>query len=97
MKTIWKKNQFILTVLAVVIAVAGYLTYTGETGTLLDAATTGDDQAVQGDALMDISEEDILAENMALENAAAETGQGEGGDAGDSQPEIGRASCRERV
>ncbi len=86
MKTIWKKNQFILTVLAVVIAVAGYLTYTGETGTLLDAATTGDDQAVQGDALMDISEEDILAENMALENAAAETGQGEGGDAGDSQP-----------
>lgn len=75
MKTIWKKNQFILTVLAVVIAVAGYLTYTGETGTLLDAAAVGNDQAVQGDALTDISEEDILAENMALENAAAGTGQ----------------------
>ena len=86
MKTIWKKNQFILTVLAVVIAVAGYLTYTGETGTLLDAATTGGDQAVQGDALMDISEEDILAENMALENAAAETGQGGEENPGTSQP-----------
>lgn len=83
MKTIWKKNQFILTVLAVVIAVAGYLTYTGETGTLLDAKTAGSDQAVQGDALMDLSDEDILAENMALENASAETGQPENGD---SQP-----------
>ncbi len=75
MKTIWKKNQFILTVLAVVIAVAGYLTYTGETGDVLDAGTAGSDQAVQGDALMDLSEEDILAENMALENASAQTGE----------------------
>ena len=78
MKTIWKKNQFILTVLAVVIAVAGYLTYTGETGDVLDAGTAGSDQAVQGDALMDLSEEDILAENMALENASAETEQAQG-------------------
>ncbi len=83
MKTIWKKNQFILTVLAVVIAVAGYLTYTGETGDVLDAGTAGSDQAVQGDALMDLSEEDILAENMALENASAETEQAQGDD---SQP-----------
>ena len=83
MKTIWKKNQFILTVLAVVIAVAGYLTYTGETGDVLDAGTAGSDQAVQGDALMDLSEEDILAENMALENASAETEQKQGDD---SQP-----------
>ena len=78
MKTIGKKNQFILTVLAVVIAVAGYLTYTGETGDVLDAGTAGSDQAVQGDALMDLSEEDILAENMALENASAETEQAQG-------------------
>ena len=83
MKTIWKKNQFILTVLAVVIAVAGYLTYTGETGDVLDAGTAGSDQAVQGDALMDLSEEDILAENMALENASAETEQTQ---EDDSQP-----------
>lgn len=65
MKKLRKKNQLILTLLAVMIAVAGYLTYLPKQ----------EDQTVpalenQGKtALMDISDEDILAENIALEQA----------------------------
>lgn len=64
MKRLRKKNQLILTLLAAMIAVAGYLTYLPD---------RDDTVPVNGDqdhaALMDISDEDILAENIALEQA----------------------------
>ena len=53
MKRIFKRNQIVLTLLAVMIAVAGYLSYAGKEET----------EAPVG--MQDISEEDILAENQA--------------------------------
>ena len=69
MKKMLKKNQIVLTVLAVMIAVAGYLTYTGANKDLLNAGT--DNVIDENTGLMDISDEDILAENQ----AASLTGQ----------------------
>lgn len=64
MKKLRRKNQLILTLLAVMIAVAGYLTYLPQEKETVPALG---DQA--GSALMDISDEDVLAENIALEQA----------------------------
>ena len=63
MKNIFKKNQMIITALAIMIAVAGYLNYSGSK---LDSAkvetdadaSTGDD----AEAAADISAEDIYAQ-----------------------------------
>ena len=66
MKKMLKKNQIVLTVLAVMIAVAGYLTYTGANKDLLNAGT--DNVIDENTGLMDISDEDILAENKALQD-----------------------------
>ena len=55
MKRIFKKNQIVLTLLAVMIAVAGYLNYIGKEAGTQDGVAAG---------LTDISEEDILAENQ---------------------------------
>ena len=67
MKRIFKKNQIVLTLLAVMIAVAGYLNYIGKEAGTQDGVAAG---------LTDISEEDILAENQAasaaMENASAD-------------------------
>lgn len=64
MKKLRRRNQLVLTLLAVMIAVAGYLTYLPKEEETVPAL--GD----QGDsALMDISDEDVLAENIALEQA----------------------------
>lgn len=70
MKKLRKKNQLLLTVLAVMIAVAGYLTYLPEEKETVPAMSGQEDSA-----LMDISEEDILAENIALEQAQYTGGQ----------------------
>lgn len=59
-KRIFKKNQIVLTLLAVMIAVAGYLNYIGKD----DAAGKGVEAG-----LTDISDEDILAENQAVSGA----------------------------
>lgn len=63
MKNIFKKNQMIITALAIMIAVAGYLNYSGSK---LDSAkvTTGTDSASteEEDAAADISAEDIYAQ-----------------------------------
>lgn len=59
-KRIFKKNQIVLTLLAVMIAVAGYLNYIGKEDAAGKDVETG---------LTDISEEDILAENMAVSQA----------------------------
>lgn len=62
MKKFRKKNQLILTLLAVMIAVAGYLTYLPDEE---DTVPVVENQS----ELLDLSEEDILSENLALEQA----------------------------
>jgi stage III sporulation protein AH len=70
-KKIFSKNQVVLTVLAAMIAVAGYLTYAKDNAQVVDNLAT--EQAVDsdlvGNALTDLSDEDILAENIAMEQA----------------------------
>ena len=66
MKRIFKKNQIVLTLLAVMIAGAGYLNYIGQEAGTQDGVAAG---------LTDISEEDILAENQAA-SAAMENASG---------------------
>ena len=75
MKRIVKKNQIILTVLAVMIAVAGYLSYAGKFK--LPGDESAADETLEA-GLLEISDEDILAENQALEDVhTAEEGQEE--------------------
>ena len=74
MKRILKKNQVVLTLLAVMIAVAGYLNYTADSKDAEQAAVSGEGGAVNG--MLDISDEDILAENSALSAALQETFSG---------------------
>ena len=68
MKRIVKKNQIVLTVLAVMIAVAGYLTYAGNDG-LLPVGTQGETQTGPSD-------QEVMEENAALGNGAAQENQG---------------------
>lgn len=58
MKRIFKRNQIVLTLLAVMIAVAGYLNYAGKEDTEVGS--------------QDITEEMILAENQAAANVTGE-------------------------
>ncbi|MCI8464862.1 MAG: SpoIIIAH-like family protein [Lachnospiraceae bacterium] len=76
MKRIVKKNQIILTLLAVMIAVAGYLSYAGKFNfpggeKQAQADASGEETVAAG--LLDISEEDILKENQAVSLAEGET------------------------
>ena len=64
MKRLRKRNQLILTLLAVMIVVAGYLTYLPKTE---NSVPVGGNQ--ENSALMDISDEDVMAENIALEQS----------------------------
>lgn len=59
MKKLFRRNQIIVTTLAVMIAAAGYLNYTGKQE--LEAGNTAYEAG-----LTDISDEDILAENQRL-------------------------------
>ena len=59
MKKLFRRNQIIITTLAVMIAAAGYLNYAGK-----QEAASGTDVYEAG--MTDISEEDILAENQSL-------------------------------
>lgn len=59
MKKLFRRNQIIITTLAVMIAVAGYLNYAGK-----QEMASGTDVYEAG--VTDISDEDILAENQAL-------------------------------
>ncbi len=77
MKRIVKKNQIILTLLAVKIAVAGYLSYAGkfdfpggEKQAQADAKEKEEETVAAG--LLDISDEDILKENQAVSLAEGE-------------------------
>lgn len=59
MKKLFRRNQIIITTLAIMIAAAGYLNYAGK-----KEAVSGNDVYEAG--MMEISDEDILAENQAL-------------------------------
>ena len=59
MKKLFRRNQIIITTLAIMIAAAGYLNYAGKRDL---AASTGEDIYQAG--TFDISEEDLLAENQ---------------------------------
>ena len=59
MKNLFRRNQIIITTLAVMIAAAGYLNYAGK-----KELSAGN--GVYEAGVMDISDEDILAENQAL-------------------------------
>lgn len=74
MKTSFKKNQLIITALAVMIAIAGYLKYSDS---MIDseqlataASTSGDEVVAQEEVDMDISAEDIYASTGLTEEAA---------------------------
>lgn len=64
MKKLFRRNQIIITTLAVMIAAAGYLNYAGK-----QEMASGTDVYEAG--MTDISEEDILAENQALNEGDA--------------------------
>ncbi len=64
MKKLFRRNQIIITTLAVMIAAAGYLNYAGK-----QEAASGKDVFEAG--MTDISEEDILAENQSLTGSDA--------------------------
>lgn len=72
MKQLVKKNQFIITALAIMIAIAGYLSYAQKTGAENQYLAVGSMEQENGISLNDISEEDILAENLALNEARLE-------------------------
>lgn len=63
MKKLFRRNQIIITTLAVMIAAAGYLNYAGK-----QEAVSGKDVFEAG--LTDISEEDVLAENKVLNESS---------------------------
>lgn len=64
MKRIFRRNQIIITTLAIMIAAAGYLNYSGKEEVI------GTDVYEAG--AMEISDEDILAENRAVSGNAAD-------------------------
>lgn len=80
MKKVFKKNQIIITTLAIMIAVAGYLNFAGKelgTGEEGIAASSKNVESEEVADVSDISEEDIYAQNyenpVTLEDLASET------------------------
>jgi stage III sporulation protein AH len=70
LKQLVKKNQFIITALAIMIAVAGYLRFAQSNGAMNDyLAVNNMNDSITSGGLTEISEEDILAENQALNQA----------------------------
>ncbi len=68
MKKILKNNQVIITALAIMIAIAGYLNYVQKIGDENDyQSVISDDINNMDKNIFDISEEDILAENQAAD------------------------------
>ncbi len=87
MKTSFKKNQLIITALAVMIAIAGYLKYSDsmiDSQQLAAASASTDELIVSDEIEMDISAEDIYASTGITEEAVdevAETSDAEPGEA----------------
>ncbi|MBQ9885762.1 MAG: SpoIIIAH-like family protein [Lachnospiraceae bacterium] len=82
MKKIFKKNQIVLTLLAVMIVVAGYLNYAGKADK--DSIANANADIAKDSELLDISEADILAENELYASAGIEK------DAVENAPEAGK-------
>ncbi|MCC2163530.1 SpoIIIAH-like family protein [Brotaphodocola catenula] len=76
-KRMFRRNQMIITTLAIMIAAAGYLNYAGKKE--LEASTDKGNQIYQAGSL-DISDEDLLAENQLAENQLAGDKNGQNGD-----------------
>ena len=75
MKTNFKKNQLIITVLAVMIAIAGYLKYSDsliDSEQMTAASTAVDEVITQEEIEMDISAEDIYASTGITEEVSGE-------------------------
>ena len=75
MKNIFKKNQMIITALAAMIAVAGYLNYSGTRldESLLSANSSAVEDVEDGSLAQDISAEDLYAEDREGESADIES------------------------
>ncbi len=71
MKQIIKKNQFIITALAIMIAIAGYLNYAQKNGAENQYLAVNNMENDDKINVMDISDEDILAENQMLNQAVS--------------------------
>ena len=75
MKRVFRKNQVIIAALAVMIAVAGYLNYSGRIfGNKEDTAETSNDLANQ--ELLDISDDDLTASSGDIERQDSEATDG---------------------
>ena len=77
MKMNFKKNQLIITALAVMIAIAGYLKYSDsliDSKQLAATSTTSEDVIAQEEIEMDISAEDIYASTGITEEAVESSG-----------------------
>lgn len=66
MKHLFKKNQIIITTLAVMIAIAGYLNYSGKLFSETDKGTAEANTELVNQELLDISEEDLETGNMEI-------------------------------
>lgn len=101
MKRLFKKNQIIIATLAVMIAVAGYLNYSGR---LFDGAADSSEEAnadLANQELLDISEEDIETSTDEIASNDSET-EGTPGEAvltsGDASTTVAQAKVsREQV
>lgn len=71
MKRIFRRNQIIITTLAIMIAAAGYLNYSGQEEMGSPVYEAG---------VMEISDEDILAENKAAQNGQQVSADADGGE-----------------
>ena len=62
MKKIFRKNQVIITALALMIAVAGYISYTQSNDSDKDVVKTQTDESASANTTYDISDEDLAAD-----------------------------------
>ena len=78
MKVNFKKNQLIITALAVMIAIAGYLKYSDTmfSSEKLAASASSDEVVTQEEIEMDISAEDIYASTGIMEEVLEESAEG---------------------
>ena len=72
MKRLFKKNQIIIATLAVMIAVAGYLNYSGRLFGEKDDSTTEANADLANQELLDISQEDIETSTEDIESNDSE-------------------------
>ena len=79
MKRLFKKNQIIITALAVMIAIAGYLNYSGKLFGEEEKSTTEANTELANQELLDISQEDIETgtEDIASNDSEVEGTPGE--------------------